>query len=251
MTLQPWQWLVAVLAAMLVGLSKTGVAGIGLLVVVLFAQIVPAKEASGIVLPLLICGDLVAVASYRLHARWAHVVRLLPWTALGVVLGSMALGRIDDRQARLLIGGIVIGLIALHVVRRRTAATGPATAAGAAPSHAWWFAPAVGVLAGFTTLVANAAGPLMIIYLLAMGLPKMEFVGTNAVFFLVLNLFKVPFMIHLGLINDSSLPLNLKLVPAVLAGAWLGRKLLARLKQRMFENLALGLSALAGLKLFF
>jgi uncharacterized membrane protein YfcA len=109
----------------------------------------------------------------------------------------------------------------------------------------------IGVLAGFTTLVANAAGPLMAIYLLAMRLPKFQFVGTSAVFFLLINSFKVPFMMDLGLINAESLLLNLWLAPLVIVGALAGRKLLIKIDQRLFENLALGLSALAGLKLLF
>jgi uncharacterized membrane protein YfcA len=114
-----------------------------------------------------------------------------------------------------------------------------------------WFAPTVGVLAGFTTLVANAAGPLMALYMIAMGLPKMEYVGTGAVFFLLLNLFKVPFMAHLGLITPDSFGVNLALAPAVWLGAWAGRKVLPYINQRWFENLALGLAAVAGLHLLF
>lgn len=258
MKLELWQWIFAVLGALLVGVSKTGVAGLGLLAVVMFAQVFPAKQATGLVLPLLICGDIVAVASYRRHAQWRYLWKLFPWTAAGVLAGFLALGRIDDRQARVMIGGIVLALLALHFVRRRRAnRVGAATnrdggtirANEDGSEHGIWFAPVVGVLAGFTTLVANAAGPLMVIYFLAMRLPKMEFVGTGAFFFLLLNLFKVPFMTRLGLINGPSLTLNLWLVPAVLVGAYLGRKMLVKMDQRLFENVALGLSAVAGLKL--
>jgi uncharacterized protein len=244
MTLEPLQWVLAVCAALLVGVSKTGIAGLGMLAVVLFAQIMPAKEATGIVLPLLCFGDVIAVASYRRHARWGHLWRLFPWTAAGVVAGYFALGRVDEHQARLMIGTIVLALVALHLARRSRVTADDA-------DHGWWFAPLVGVLAGFMTLVANAAGPLMIIYLLAMRLPKMEFVGTGAVFFMLLNLFKVPFMVNLGLINAGSFALNLLLAPAVFAGAFLGRKILVKLNQKLFENLALGLSAVAGLRLLF
>lgn len=242
MHLEPWQWALAAVGALLVGVSKTGIAGIGMLFVVIFAQIMPAKQATGLVLPLLCFGDLIAVASYRRHTQWRFLWRLFPWTAAGVVLGYVALGRLDDRQARWLIGGIILALVAVHFWRRQRAPVEEA-------DHAWWFAPLIGVLAGFTTLVANAAGPLMVIYLLSMRLPKMEFVGTGAVFFMLLNLFKVPFMVHLGLINESSFSLNLLLAPAVFAGALLGRKLLVKINQKLFENLALGLAAVAGLKL--
>ncbi len=298
MHLDAVQWALAIAGALFVGVSKTGIAGLGMLFVVLFAQILPAKQATGIVLPLLIFGDVIAVGSYRRHTQWRFLWRLFPWTAAGVLLGFFALGRIDDRQARILIGGIVLGLLALHLLRRvreggrrrgpDTAATasaaGECSAGGAGGDdrrgrpvelaqaggrvaavatfaavlrpetaepgeHGWWFAPMIGVLAGFTTLVANAAGPLMVIYLLAMRLPKMEFVGTGAVFFLLLNCFKVPFMVDLGLINRDSFAINLWLAPAVLGGAFLGRLILRRLDQRLFENLALVLSAVAGAKL--
>lgn len=245
-------WILAVIAAMLVGLAKTGVPGIGMLFVAIFGNLMPTKQSSGFVLPLLIFGDIVAVLSYRHHTEWKHLWRLFPWTAAGVGIGAFAMGRIDNRQAQLLVGGIILTLMVLHVVRKwqTTKPLGAAPAAAAtAPAHGLWFAPTIGVLAGFTTLVANAAGSLMAIYLLAMRLPKMAFVGTSAVFFLLLNLFKVPFMLGLGLITMDSFKFNLILAPAVLVGALIGRWILPRVSQVWFERLALILSAAAGLKL--
>ncbi len=244
-------WIFAAVAALVVGLSKTGVPGLGMLSVAIFANLMPTKQASGFVLPLLIFGDLVAVFSYRQHTEWSHLRRLFLWPGAGVVLGAFAMSRLDNHQAKLLVGGLIVILVGLHIWRKRRAA--PATPAASAPPHSAehgvWFAPTIGVLTGFTTLVSNAAGPLMAIYLLAMRLPKMAFVGTAAVFFLLLNLFKVPFMIGLGLITTDSFSFNLALAPAVLAGALLGRWLLPRVPQIWFERTALALSAAAGLKL--
>jgi hypothetical protein len=255
MNLEPWQWALVVLGAFLVGVAKTGIAGFGILFVAVFANVIPARQATGFVLPLLIFGDLVAVAAYRRHAAWRLLWRLFPWTALGVILGTLALDRLDDAATRRLVGGIVVAMFFLHVWRRWSAAARsgrdlaePDEWAATAPV---WFAVMAGVLAGFTTLVANAAGPVMILYLLAMRLPKMEFLGTSAVFFLCLNLFKVPFMVGLGMITPASLLTNLLLAPAVLAGALAGRWIVRRLNQRWFELTALGLTFLAGLKLFF
>ena len=240
---EPWQWVLAGVAALVVGISKAGIGGLGMLAVMIFAQIMSAKQATGMVLPLLCFGDVIGASIYRKHAKWPHIWRLFPWTAAGVLIGYVALERVDERQARLLIGGIVLGLVVLHLVRRRTA--------GHEAEHGAWFAPTIGVLAGFTTLVANAAGPLMVVYMLAMRLPKLDFVGTGAVFFLILNLFKVPFMVHLGLINRESVAINLWLAPVVLAGAWFGRKLVMKIDQRAFENIALALSVAAGLNLLY
>jgi uncharacterized protein len=238
-----WEWFLAVLGALLVGVAKTGITGLSLLFVSLFASIMPARRSTGVVLPLLILGDIVAVLSYRKHAQWGHVWRLFPWAAAGVIVGAFAIGHMDERQSRVAIGVIVVSLAILHLVRRAR----PGDPRG---ESAAWFAPLIGMLAGFTTIVSNAAGPLMVIYLLAMRLPKMEYMGTGAVFFLMLNLFKAPFMIWLGLITPASLLLNAELAPAVIAGTLLGRWLLGRINQRVFENIALALTLVAGAKMF-
>ena len=243
MNFELWQWVLAIIAAMVVGISKAGIGGLGMLAVLIFALIMPAKQATGMVLPLLCFGDIVGAAVYWQHAKWTHVWRLFPWAAAGVFIGYFALDVVDEREARALIGGIVLGLVVMHLVRRRVS--------GHEAEHGAWFPPTIGVLAGFTTLVANAAGPLMVVYMLAMRLPKMDFVGTGAVFFLILNFFKVPFMVHLGLINSSSFTVNLLLAPLVVAGAWFGRKIVMKIDQRAFENIALALSIVAGLNLLY
>jgi uncharacterized protein len=230
MNLEPWQWALAVLGAFIAGVAKAGIAGLGILCVAIFTNILPAKQATGLVLPLLIIADMFAVASYRRHTVWRH------------------LGRLDDTAVRRLIGGIIVAMLALHVWRKWAARRGRSDETLVAQAPAW-FAPATGVLAGFTTQVANAAGPVMTLYLLAMRLPKMEFLGTGAVFFLGLNLFKVPFMAGLGMITPASFLTNLMLAPAVVAGALAGRWAVQRINQQWFENIALGLTFTAGLKL--
>jgi uncharacterized membrane protein YfcA len=246
--LEPWQWALAFTAAALVGVSKTGISGLGMLFVAIFAQIIPStKQATGIVLPLLIFGDLVAAVSYRRHAVWSHVVRLFPWAAVGVVIGFFALGSVNDHVARRLIGVIICSMVTLHVWRRWRKKPGEEENA----DHGPWYAAMIGILIGFTTLVANAAGPLSAIYLLAMRLPKMEYVGTGAIFFMLLNWFKVPFMAYLGLITFDSFKFNLVLAPAVLLGAVIGRWLLPKIDQKLFEFLALLLSSVAGVKMLF
>jgi uncharacterized protein len=243
MIAEPLQWICAVLGAFMVGVSKAGITGLSILSVALFTHVFPSsKQASGLVLPLLIFGDFVAVLSYRRHTQWRYLWKLMPWTAAGVVLGYFALGHITDRTARTMIGVIIVSLCVLGYWRRYLTVQTQETTG----SWHWTLAAALGIVAGFITLVANAAGPLMAIYLIAMRLPKMQFVGTAAVFFMALNLFKVPFMVKLGLITAPSFEFNLMLAPAVLLGAFVGRWLLVRINQQLFENLVLALSAIAG-----
>jgi hypothetical protein len=246
MIAEPLQWLCAVLGALMVGISKAGIMGLSILSVALFTHVFPSsKQASGLVLPLLIFGDIVAVLSYRTHTQWRYILKLMPWTATGVVLGYFALGHISDRTTRIMIGVIIVSLCVLGYWRRYLTVQTPEPKL---PKH-WGLAAAIGVIAGFITLIANAAGPLMAIYLVAMRLPKMQFVGTAAVFFMALNLFKVPFMVNLGLITAQSFEFNLMLAPAVLLGAFVGRWLLMRINQQLFETLVLGFSAIAGILL--
>ena len=246
MITDPLLWLFAALGAFMVGVSKAGITGLSILSIALFNHVfASSKQASGLVLPLLIFGDFVAVFAYRKHTQWHFLWRLFPWTAAGVVIGYFTLGRISDHTARILIGWIIVSLAVLSFWRKFAAAPAEEKAA----SFHWSVGAAIGVTAGFITLVANAAGPLMAIYLVAMRLPKMEYVGTAAVFFMLLNLFKVPFMVDLGLITAQSFSFNLMLAPAVLLGALAGRWLLKRVNQNLFEQLVLLLSAIGGILL--
>src|SRR5258708_16111348 len=156
MITEPLQWISAVLGALLVGISKAGITGLSILSVALFTHVFPSsKQASGLVLPLLIFGDMVAVLSYRTHTQWRFLWRLMPWTAAGVVLGYFALGHISDRTARSIIGLIIVSLCALSYWRRYLRIQTQETAG----TWHWTLAAALGVVAGFVTLIANAAGP--------------------------------------------------------------------------------------------
>ena len=238
MHLELWQWALGALGALLVGLSKTGIPGLGILNIAIFALVFPARESVGLVLVILICGDLVAVTTYRRDASWPHLIRLCPWAAAGVVLGYFALGRVNDSQMRHLIGVILLCLVVFQFIRSRRPAAPNSEDLPVRP----WLAPLAGITAGFTTMVANAAGPVMVLYLLAMRLPKILFVGTAAWYFLILNIFKLPFSASLGLINPSSLSVALWLGPFAILGALIGRPVITRLNQRMFELTALALT---------
>jgi len=258
------EWVLAAACALIIGVSKTGIAGLGMLGIVLFANLMPAKLSSGFVLPMLIMGDCVAVAAYRREAQWAMLLKLFPWTGLGVVCGYFAMGHFTNAQAGFFIGTIILVFIAVHLWRQGAKPRlsggrfvgGPSAlrnvnADTSTKTHGVWFVATFGIMAGFTTLVANAAGPIMAIYLLAMRLPKMQFMGTAAYFYLLMNCFKVPFMVDLGLINWESVKGNLLLAPAVFVGTLIGRVVLQKMNQRLFEAIALVLSVAAGLNLLY
>ena len=247
------QWLFLLVGAFGVGLSKTGIAGFGIVAVALFAVALPAKVSVGVILPVLIVGDLCAISVYRRKAVWSHLATLFPWAAAGVGLGYAALGRVDDRQVAHLIGAILVLLTIVHVARRAFDSKRGRPEAAAEDRAGIAQHPALiavmGVLAGFTTMTANAAGPIMVLYLLATRLPKVEFIGTGAWFFFLLNAFKTPFSAKLGLISASTLPLDAELAPAVVIGAIAGSRVVHRIDQRLFENIALVLTLAAAIKL--
>lgn len=228
----------------MIGLSKTGLPGIGILAIPLMAWVLPARASTGVVLPMLIFADLFAVGYYRRFAVWSKLARLLPWAAVGVFLGYLALGRVNDQQLKPIIGGIVLVMLALNLLHNSGKEDRPVPAR-------WWFAVLFGLLAGVTTMMANAAGPVMAIYLLAMRLSKNEFIGTGAWYFLLVNWFKVPFSAHLGLINSQSLQFNLVLFPLVALGALAGIKLLKHTPEKIFNHFVQGLAALAAVNLLF
>jgi uncharacterized membrane protein YfcA len=239
-----WQWACLAVAAFCTGLSKTGILGLGILSVALFANVIPARESTGAILPLLLCADVFGVLFFRKHASWPHLWRLAAWVMAGVFLGYFALDRINNAQMQRMIGVILLAMLALHWWRARQAGD----LAGHLPNSRW-FAALMGILAGFTTMVANAAGPVMALYLLAIGLPKLVFIGTAAWFFMLVNAFKVPLSAKLGLITPQSLLMDAILLLPMIPGALLGPRILGRINQRAFEKMVLVLTLAAVVRL--
>jgi uncharacterized membrane protein YfcA len=216
------EWVLAVFAAIGIGMAKAGFGGLGMLAILIMARVLPARESTGAILPMLILADVFAVYTYRQHARGGLVLRMLPPALTGIVCGWFLMPYIPAKDFGPLIGWLTLALIVLLLVQKF--APRLMNLAVEHPGIAWPF----GWLAGTTTMIANAAGPVMTIYLLACRLPKFEFVGTAAWFFFAINLLKVPFSASLGLINSASLMLNLWLAPGVIAGVFAGRWLLGK-----------------------
>lgn len=242
--LENWQWAFLAVGAFFTGLSKTGIAGLGVLSVALFANALPARDSTGALLPLLVVADLFGVAFFRKHAEWSHLWKLFPWVVLGILLGCVALDKFSNTQAQRSVAGILLAMVALQFWRRRQ----PGDLSSRLP-HAGWFVALTGIAAGFATMTANAAGPLMVLYLLAIGLPKLALVGTGAWFFLLVNVFKVPFSFHLELITTDSLLMDAILCLPMIPGALLGPVILKRINQSAFEAMVLVFTIIAAIRL--
>lgn len=237
------QWCWAAVAAMGIGFSKSGFAGVGLFHIVIFAWLFGPMKSTGLLLPLLVVGDVSAVAAFRQHARWDYVLKILPPAMVGVVIGWQLMEHLNDVTLKPVLGLIVLGLALLQLGRMWR------PDAFAHVPHAHWFALALGLTAGIATMLANAAGPIVAIYLLAVSLPKYEFVGTAAWFFLIINVFKLPFSTGLGLIDEHTLALNLILAPCVVVGLLVGRRLVKIVPQKLFDSLLLLFAAVAALRM--
>jgi uncharacterized membrane protein YfcA len=235
--------LLLVIAALGIGFSKSGFQGVGMLHVIIFAFLFGARDATGVLLPLLIVGDVCAIGYFGKEAQWTHIRRLLPPTLGGVVLGWLLMKQLPETTFKPLVGAIILLLTCIQIARMWRPAWFDKI------PHQKWFAWSLGLLVGITTMLANAAGPVMALYLLAVSLPKWELVGTSAWFFLLINLFKVPFSFSMGLISAETLAINAIFAPAILPGMWLGRWLIHRVSQRVFDSLLLAFTGVIAMRL--
>jgi uncharacterized protein len=230
-------------AAFLTGFSKSGMPGMGILVPALAAMAMPARLSTGFILPVFIEGDCLAVGYWRRRVEWSRLLHILPWAALGILAGYLLMGVLSDAAFRPLLGAVIIGIVGLDLLRR--AARVDLRAGNRI------LAAAIGILAGALTMIANAAGPVMTIYLLSMGLSKEEFIGTGAWYYFITNLVKLPFSIALGLVTWSTLKVNLELLPLVLLGSLAGILAMKRMSQTFFNVVAEVLAVASGIRMFF
>ncbi|MER6329630.1 sulfite exporter TauE/SafE family protein [Streptomyces sp. NPDC001034] len=245
-----WEFAALALAALLVGFSKTAVSGANTVSLAVFAAVLPARASTGVLLPILIAGDVLAVLTYRRHAHWPTLWRLFPAVAAGVVAGTLFLMWADDGIVRTSIGAILLLMTGVTLWRRHREKEGADDAPDAVTTPSGRLrARSYGVLGGFTTMVANAGGPVMSLYLLSAGFRKLGFLGTSAFFFLIVNVSKLPFSAALGLIGTRSLLLDAALVLFVVPGAFLGRWAVPRINQRLFERLVIAATVVGGLQL--
>ena len=241
----PTVYALALVAALCIGLSKVGFSGISMVSIIILADLYGSKASVGLTLPLLIAADMMAYPAFLKHGSWRPVWRLLGPALLGIGGGWFLLGYLSESSARQIIGGCVLSMVILQALRRGGSAGFERMAASGG------FGMGAGVLGGFATMLANAAGPVIQLYLMARKVPKMELIGIGARFFLLINLIKVPLNARLALITSDSLLENLRLLPGVAVGIFGGKYLLRRVPQGVFEWMLLIFASLAGLRMIF
>ncbi len=242
-------WALAALCGLVVGMSKCGLAGLSSIAIPLMPMLMPAKASTGVMLPVFILGDAMGVAHFNRHANWKLLWRLIPAALLGILIGFWLLKQpwLDDRAIRKSIGVIVLVICIMNIFKERLKMSFGEGKGTLSFAIACFF----GVMAGVTTMVANASGPIMVIYLLAMGLKKDEFIGTSAWYFMLLNWIKVPLMIRLGMMNPDSLLFDFKLAPVILVGGILGIFLTDRLSEKNYKFVIQVLTVITAIKLLF
>jgi len=230
---------------LLVGITKTAIGGLGLLSAALITQIMPAKESTGVLLILLLTGDLFATQAYKKHVEWKFLKTLIWPVIIGIAAGAFFLSHSTDSSLKRTIGWVVVLLVALY------------------PATQYWqrhnedlstrfprtLQIFLGSTAGFMSMIANAGGTPMTIYLLLRKNSVLNFLGNTSWFFFILNLTKLPFTFSLGLLNQNSIQYLLPAIPMVAIGAILGKRIISRIDQKIFQNITLVSAAAVGLKL--
>ncbi|MWW24175.1 sulfite exporter TauE/SafE family protein [Algibacter lectus] len=243
-SLSTLQWLAIGFAVFLLGISKSGIKGIGIIIVVMLAFVFGEKASTGVLLPMLICADIFAVIYYNRHAQWDIIKKLIPWMIVGVLVGVWVGNDISELVFKRLMAIIIIGsvLIMIYTERKKS---------DTIPTNKW-FSKTAGFLAGFTTMIGNLAGPVSNIYFLAMRFPKNEFIGTAAWLFFIINVFKLPFHIFVwGTVTKQTLVLNFTLIPVVIIGFFTGAYLVKRISNVNYRNFILTSTAIGGLIMLF
>lgn len=239
------QWLWVILAALLIGVSKTGISGLLTLVIPILAAVFGGKASTGIILPMLIVGDVFALFYYKHNAKREDILKLLPWTFMGLIFGLIIGGYINDEQFKSLIAlSVLLCLFLLIYFEKKGDQL-------KIPDKTWLHA-SVGILAGFTSMIGNAASPIFSVYLLAKGVDKVNFLGMTAWFFFIVNVTKLPMQVFIWHnITVQTFLLTGLMIPFIGIGAVFGAFIIKRINEKAFRYLIIGMTAIVALKLFF
>lgn len=234
--------LVFLLVALALGMAKAGIGGLGLAVVPVMALLFGARESTGVILPMLITADIMAVAYYRQHAVWKNITSIMPWVVVGIIAGLVTGRLINASQFRIIMVSVVWAMMALMVIsdiRRRQLSEG---------DNRWYYTAILGMAGGFSTMIGNAAGPVFTLYFLSLHLKKNEFIGTGAWLYLIMNTGKLPLQaIVWKNINGEGLLLGLAAIPLIASGIYLGIKLVKLFPEKVYRYFVIATTMLASL----
>jgi hypothetical protein len=238
------EWGILVLASIVIGFSKTGIQGSTIFVVVLMALTFGGIVSSGMMLLLLMVGDVFAVKHYGKEVSVKDIFHLLPPAVTGVLLGVWYGQYVNDHQFKMTMGVIVLVCVVLLVYKEIKKA--PIKIA----NHKW-LTTLVGVLSGFSSMVGNAAGPIFAIYILSKQIGKREMISSTAWFFILLNTFKLPFHVFVWQsIEWQHLLLALILLPVIFIGTRMGIWLVSVIKEETYRIFIFATTVISAIYLF-
>ncbi|MGP6139072.1 MULTISPECIES: sulfite exporter TauE/SafE family protein [unclassified Jeotgalibaca] len=241
--LETIEMVMLVTSALIVGFSKAGIQGATIPAVAMMAIIFGGKSSAGIMLPMLMVGDLVAIFKYGKKGNVRDVLKLIPATVVGIIAGAVIGAWINDAQFKFLIGLIVIICVVLLAIREYQKQTIPL------PDNAV-LKSAVGVLSGFSSMIGNAAGPIFNVYILAQNLKKETMIGTTAWFFFLMNVIKLPFHIFLwGTIDFETVKYTGFAIPFIALGAVGGIWIVNHISERWYRRLVIVMTAVTAIRL--
>jgi uncharacterized protein len=243
--LTPGYLLLFLILAMVSGMAKAGLSGFGLAVVPVMALIFGAKESTGVILPMLITADIMAVIYYRRNAVWKHIIRVLPWVAAGIIIALIIGKLINNNQFRVVLITVVwimLILMLMNDLRKNKSIDIPENK---------FFGSFIGVTGGFSTMIGNAAGPVFTLYFLAMRLPKKEFIGTSAWLYLIMNTGKLPLQVLVWKnISLNSLMLDVIAIPVIALGIFLGIYIVKLLPENVYRYFVIITTLVSSILLF-
>lgn len=236
--------ILAVTATVLLGMGKSGLKGLGVIIVTLMALVFGGKASTGILIPMMVTADVFAVIYYHRHTQWYFLKKLLPMMLVGVLLGVWWGNDISEALFKQIMAVFILLTVLVMIWMDRSKSIG-------IPRH-WFFSSSMGLLSGITSMIGNLAGSFASIYFLAMRLPKNEFIGTAAWLFFIINVFKLPFHIWVWeTVTVETLTLNLLLSPAILIGFFIGVRLVKLINNDLYRKFVLAVTAIGALIILF
>ncbi len=238
-------WSITLLCAFISGLSKSGLKGFAMINIPILAHLYGGMASVGILLPFLVFGDLFALFNYRKGVQWEYIKKLIPWAFGGILLATVLGKYISDTQFRYTIAISILICLALLIYKDLKNLDTQFT-------RQRWFATTLGLSGGFATMIGNAAGPIFNLYLMSMRLPKETFIGTGAIFYLILNTTKIPLhAFYWHSITWQSLQLNFILLPVLLLGAFIGKYIVKLIPEKIYRRFVIVVIGISAVLLFF